>query len=332
LLAPKVTSTTPVDEVSGVLLNRAVSVNFSELLDPTTVNAETFSLSAGSTEVSGVVSYGGTVASFTPDSDLAANTEYTATLTTGISDLAVNPLAANIVWSFTTGTDVAKGPAPVNLGSASEFAILSKTGITNIPASAITGNIGASPITAAALNTVTCSEITGTIYGADDGYTATCFEGDAAANTLVANAVLDMGAAYRDAAGRTTPDFTELYAGDLSGQTLVPGLYKWGTDVLINSDVTLSGGANDVWILQIARDLIQAGSTQVTLTGGAQAKNVFWQVGGGTGVTLDTGAYFNGIILAEKGITVNTGATVNGRLLSQTAVTLDQNKVTQPAL
>ncbi|MFT6987482.1 MAG: hypothetical protein ACJAT7_003338, partial [Psychromonas sp.] len=339
-VAPTVTSTNPIADATAVAPNRAVSANFSEALDPVTVNTSTFTLSAGATAVAGVVSYNDKVLTFTPTSILAINTLYTATLTTAITDLAVNgnPLAANLVWSFTTGSEVAEGPAPVNLRTAEEFVILTKTGITNTGAhlSDITGNIGASPITAAAMDNVFCSEITGTIYGADAGYTGsgaiTCFAGAAADNIKVANAVLDMGTAYTDAAGRTTPDFTELYAGDISGQTLVPGLYKWGTNVLINTDVTLSGGANDVWILQIAGDVIQASATHVYLTGGAQAKNVFWQVGGGTGVALDTGAFFKGIVLAEKGITVNTGATVDGRLLSQTAVTLDQNPVTEPAL
>jgi len=122
-----------------------------------------------------------------------------------------------------------------------------------------------------------------------------------------------------------------LHAGDISGQTLVPGLYKWGTNVLINTNVTLAGSANDVWIFQVAGDIIQASATNVFLTGGALAKNVFWQVGGGTGVAINTGAVFEGVVLAVKGITVNTGATINGRLLSQTSVTLDQNPVTQPA-
>ena len=332
--SPTVNSTTPADAATGVLLNRAVTANFSEQLDPATVNAVTFTLSAGSTEVSGVVSYGGTVATLTPSSDLAADTEYTATLTTGITDLAANSLAATEVWSFTTGSAVAKGPAPVNLGSAGDFAILTKTGITNIPYSTITGNIGASPITANAIKPA-CSEVIGLIYGADAAYAEpTCvqFKGTAPDNTLVANAVLDMGLAYTDAAGRTTPDFTELHAGDLSGKTLVPGLYKWGTNVLINTDVTLSGGENDVWIFQVANNVTLASAKSVILEGGALAKNVFWQVGGGVGVALGTNSTFNGIVLAEKGITVNTGATVNGRLLSQTAVTLDQNTVTQPAL
>jgi hypothetical protein len=136
-------------------------------------------------------------------------------------------LIAPVVWSFTAHNANAAGPAPVNLGTAGNFVILTKTGITNVPTSHITGNIGASPITAAAMNNVTCAEITGTIYGADVAYTGngvtTCFKGAAADNTLVANAVLDMGTAYADAAGRTLPNFTELGAGDISGLTLAPG-------------------------------------------------------------------------------------------------------------
>jgi len=325
-VAPSVDSTNPADAATDVLLNRAVTAQMSEVLDPATVNTATFTLSDGGSTVSGVVSYGGTVVTFTPNSNLAKDTSYTATLTTGISDLAENKLLTAKTWIFKTGLTVAQGPAPVNLGTAADFAILSKTGITNIPTSKITGDIGASGITAASMNTVTCPEITGQIYGDDAGLTSTCYIKSGKAAT----AVLDMGIAYNDAAGRTTPDHTELYAGDLSGRTLLPGLYKWSSDVLINKDVYLEGGANDVWIFQIARDVIQASNTHVFLTNGAKAKNVFWQVGGGTGVALDTGATFNGIVLAEKGITVNTGATVNGRLLSQTAVTLDQNTVKEP--
>ena len=335
--APTVSSTDPADIAKGFALNRSITAVFSETLDPASVNPDSFTLTtnSGATSVSGAVSYSNRLATFNPDSNLAASTLYTATLTTGVTDLAANALAADFVWTFTTGTAIAAGPKPVNLRTAGDFVILTKTGITNVPASVITGNIGASPITAAAMDNVSCTEITGTIYGADAGYTGSgdvgCFLGTAPDNTRVANAVLDMGTAYTDAAGRTTPDFTELHAGDVSGQTLVPGLYKWGTDVLINTDVTLTGGANDVWVFQISGDIIQASGTNVFLTGGALAKNVFWQVGGGTGVALNTNAAFAGIVLAVKGITVNTGATVNGRLLSQTAVTLDQNTVTQPA-
>lgn len=253
---------------------------------------------------------------------------------------AILPMAALLTTilagcSSNGGGGIAGASTPVDLGSAENFVILSKTGITNIPMSVITGDIGASPITAASMDNVTCADISGTIYGADAAYTGSgdvsCFLGNAPDITLVANAILDMGTAYTNAAGRTTPDFTELYAGDISGQTLVPGLYKWGTGVLISTDVTLSGGPTDIWIFQIAGNLTQAGATSVILAGGALAKNIFWQVGGGVGVAIDTDAHFEGVILAAKGITVNTATSVNGRLLSQTAVTLDQNAITQPA-
>jgi hypothetical protein len=335
-VVPVVSSSSPADVATDVALNGSLSVNFSEALDPATVNTTTFTLSAGATPVAGKVSYSSNVATFTPTGNLTASTVYTATLTTAITDLAGNPLGANIVWNFTTGTATAAGPAAVNLRTAGDFVILTKSGITNVPTSAITGNIGASPITAAAMDNVFCSEMTtGTIYGSDAAYTGsgaiTCFAGTSADNTLVANAILDMGIAYADAADRTTPDFTELGAGDISGLTLVPGLYKWGTGVLINTDVTLSGGPNDVWIFQIAGDLTQANGTIVHLAGGALARNIFWQVGGGTGVAIGTTTVFEGVILAEKAINLNTGATVNGRLLAQTEVTLIQNTVTQPA-
>ena len=229
------------------------------------------------------------------------------------------------------------GPAPVDLLSVStnNFVILTKSGITNVPTSAITGNIGSSPITSAAMDNVTCAEITGTIFGVDAAYVGsgvvTCFAGNppAANKTLVDNAVLDMGTAYADAAARTNPaPVTELGAGDISGLTIAPGLYKWGTGVLINSDVTLSGGPNDVWIFQIAQGITQANGTRVNLTGGALAKNVFWQSFGV--VSIGTGAHFEGIVLAQTAINLTTGATVLGRLLAQTEVTLQQNTVTQP--
>jgi hypothetical protein len=225
------------------------------------------------------------------------------------------------------------GPAPVNLFSIStnNFVILTKAGITNVHTSAITGNIGASPITAAAMDNVFCPEITGLIYGVDAAYvgnsTVTCFHGTAPDKTLVDNAVLDMGTAYTDAAGRTA-DFTEVGAGNISGMTLPAGTYKWGTGVQIVTDVTLSGGANDVWIFQVAQGLTQSSGAQVKLIGGAQAKNVFWQAFGV--VDIGTTAVMNGVILSKTAISLKTGASATSRLLSQTEVTLQQNAVTSP--
>ena len=215
--------------------------------------------------------------------------------------------------------------APVRLGTAGTFAILTKTGITDVYASAITGDVGSSPITGAAI-LVTCTEVTGKIYSVDAAGPLPCRVTDA---PFLTSAVGDMEAAYLDAAGRTLPDFTELGTGEIGGLTLVPGLYKWGTGVSISRDVTLSGGPNDVWIFQIAGPLTQASATRVTLTGGALAKNVFWQVA--DVVVIGTTAHFEGNILAKTMIAVKTGASVNGRLLAQTAVTLQQNAVTQPA-
>jgi hypothetical protein len=137
-----------------------------------------------------------------------------------------------------------------------------------------------------------------------------------------------MQTAYTDAAGRTLPDHTELGSGNIGGMTLASGLYKWSTGVTIPTDVTLSGGPNDVWIFQIAGNLTIAGATSVLLSGGAQARNVFWQVAGGVGVDLATTSQFEGTILAEAGINLETGASINGRLLAQTAVTLDANSIT----
>jgi hypothetical protein len=195
----------------------------------------------------------------------------------------------------------------------------------------VTGNVGVSPIDSTAVTgfslTVdgtnqfsTSTQVTGQVRAPD-------YSSPTPAN--LTTAIGDMEGAYTDAAGRTTPDFTELGAGEIGGLTLVPGLYKWGTGVAISTDVTLEGGPNDVWIFQIAGDLTQANATRVTLAGGALPKNIFWQTFGIA--AIGTTAHFEGVILSQTAITLNTGATVNGRLLAQTAVTLDANAVTQPA-
>jgi len=217
------------------------------------------------------------------------------------------------------------GPAPVNLRSAGDFVILTKSGITDVPTSAVTGDVGTSPITGAA-DLLTCTEVTGIVVSVDAAGPAPCSMKNP---TRLTAAVLDMQTAYTDAAGRPNPDFTELRSGNIGGMTLAPGLYKWGTSVNLHTDVTLSGSENDVWILQIAGNLIESNGVSIHLKGGAQAKNVFWQVAGL--VTLGTTSHFEGIILSKTLIAVQTHASINGRLLSQTAVTLQMNKVTQPA-
>jgi ice-binding like protein len=216
-----------------------------------------------------------------------------------------------------------KGPAPVDLKSAASFAVLTKSGVTDVPGSVITGDVGASPITGAAIN-LTCVEVTGKSYSVDAAGPLPCRITNA---TLLTAAIKDMMTAYTNAAGRTLPTATNLGAGEIGGLTIAPGLYKWGTGVSISTDVTLSGGPNDVWIFQIAQTLNQASATKVVLSGGAQAKNVFWQSFGD--VTIQASAQFNGVILSQTAINLKTGASVNGQLLAQTQVTLEQNTVTK---
>ncbi len=108
----------------------------------------------------------------------------------------------------------------------------------------------------------------------------------------------------------------------------MPGLYKWGTGVEFATGVTLAGGADDIWIFQVAQDLTVGNGAILSLSGGAQAGNIFWQVAGQ--VTLGTTASFKGIILCQTLIAFNTGATMTGRALAQTAVTLDATAIVTP--
>jgi hypothetical protein len=214
--------------------------------------------------------------------------------------------------------------AVVNLRVAGNFVILSKSGITDVPKSAITGDIGSSPITGAAI-LVTCAEVVGTIYSVNAAGPLPCRVTNASRLTT---AVSNMQTAYTDAAGRSNPKFLNLGAGNIGGRTLKPGLYKWTSAVVIPTNVTISGGTNDVWIFQIAGTLKMSSAMKIILAGGAQAKNIFWQVAGA--VTLGTTSHFEGIILGKTGINLQTGASINGRLLAQTAVTLQKNTVKNP--
>ncbi len=214
--------------------------------------------------------------------------------------------------------------AGVNLGTAGNFAILSESGITDVYKSDITGDVGTSPITGAAL-LVSCDEVVGTIYTVDAAGPLPCRVTSA---NMLTTAIGDMQAAYSDAAGRTNPDFLDLGAGDIGGRTLTPGLYKWASTLTIPTDVTISGGPDDVFIFQIAGTLTMGSAVRINLTGGAQAKNIYWVASGA--VTFGTTSHFEGNILGATGINLQTGATINGRMLAQTAVTLQMNTIVQP--
>lgn len=245
-----------------------------------------------------------------------------------------SPTVANSVYKTSAATNSSSDKShsdvksnqtleAVNLGVAGNFVILSKTGITDVYKSAVTGDIGASPITGAAI-LLECDEVTGTIFSVDAAGPACKITDD----TRLTTAVGDMQTAYTNAAGRVNPDFLNLGAGSIGGKTLTPGLYTWTSDLLIPKDITISGSSTDVWIFQVAGNLDMSSAVRITLAGGAQAKNIFWQTAGA--VTLGTTSHFEGNILSQTGINLKTGASINGRMMAQTAVTLQMNTVTQP--
>ena len=212
----------------------------------------------------------------------------------------------------------------VDLGTAGGFVILSKTGITDVFPSAITGNIGSSPITGAAIH-LTCTEVTGNIYSVNAAGPLPC---RITAPSKLSIAIGDMQTAYTDAAGRINPRKLNLGAGNIGGRTLLNGLYKWTTGVDIPTDITITGSATDIFIFQISGTLKMSSGVKIKLTGGALAKNIIWQTTGN--VTLGTNSHFEGNILSKTAINLKTGASVNGRLLAQTAVTLQMNTVVKP--
>ena len=327
ILLPTLNSTDPINNGTDVIRNKVISLNFSEKMDPVTINTSTFTLKQGTTAVAGTVAYSGTKATFTPSSVLAVTTNYTATITTGAKDLAGNALASNTVWSFTTGSTIASIEA-VNLGTSGNYVILAKTAITNVPTSAITGDLGLSPAATSYITGLSLTNATG--FATSAQVTGKIFAADMVTPTSInlTTAVENMITAYNDAAGRPFPDFNELGTGNIGGKTLTPGVYKWTNTVTIPSNVTISGNATDIWIFQIAGNLTMSSAVRVNLSGGALAKNIFWQVAGQA--TFGPTSHFEGVILSKKDITFQTGASINGRVLAQTLVALDKNAITMP--
>ena len=198
---------------------------------------------------------------------------------------------------------------PVNLGTANSFAVLAGSTITNTGPTTINGDIGVSP--GSAITGFPPGIVSGTIHATD---------------AVALQAQTDLTIAYNDAAGREP---VTVVAGDLVGLTLVPGVYKSASSLLLTGTLTLDaqGAPNAVFIFQMGSTLTTASASNVNLINGAQACNVFWQVG--SSATLGTNSNFTGDILALTSITANTGAKVNGRLLARNgAVTLDTNTIT----
>ncbi len=224
---------------------------------------------------------------------------------------------------------VSQTQTPVNLGSTANFAVLAGSLVSNIPTSAVTGDIGLSPAAGSGITGFGVTEVTGKIYTVD----ATGPVGSTIAPELLTAAKGDLTIAYNNAAGRTpvpTGTFLNPGSGNIGGLSLVPGLYKFTSGASITgSDVTLTGSATDVWIFQIAAALNVGSGIKVILAGGAKAANIFWQVG--TSATLGTTSVFKGTIMADQSISLGTGASLEGRALaSNAAVTLASNAVNRP--
>jgi len=329
--APTVLSTVPAAAATSVAINASVRATFSGPMDGTTLTQATFTLTSGTpaVAVAGNVTSSGSTATFTPAANLAANTLFTATITTGAKSAGGIAMAALHRWTFTTGSTVAT-VAAVALGTAGDFAILAKSGISTVPTSSVTGDIGVSPATATAITGFALT-VDGTgVFATSPQVIGQVFAANYAVPTPanLTAAVGAMGLAFTDAAGRA-PTATELGTGNIGGLTLEPGVYKWGTGLLIPTDVTLTGSATDVWIFQIGQGLTVSSTAKVLLAGGALPKNIFWQVAGA--VALGSTSHLEGNVLGQTSIALATGASVNGRLLAQTAVTLQGNTVVEPA-
>lgn len=364
-IPPTVILVSPASAATNVPINTLIYAYFSESMDPLTVNTSTFSVATSSgVPVTGTILNGSLLnnASFIQLSNLAYNSTYTATITTGVKDLAANAMAANKVWTFTTAgppPPVAPPPAPagqsggvcvgaacVDIGTAANYVILSKAGVSSVPNSVVTGNVGVSPIARGGLTGwtlvteptdtyFTSAQVTGKLYSAD-------MTGGTTSSDL-STAVGNMQTAYTAAAAKPTSGGGLIAAcpgaagamsdvndvGAFGGSGALPaGVYTCAVNVTIPGTLTLNGTATDVWVFKITGTLTQSNGISVLLTGGALAKNVFWQVS--STVTMGTTAHMEGVILGFTNVILQTGATINGRLLAQTAVTLDTSGVTAP--
>jgi hypothetical protein len=317
---PTVVTVLPAVGASGVCQNTTVLATFGEAMNPATINSTTFTVTGPSmSAVTGQVSYDalGRGATFTPSANLALNTMYTATITTGAQNLFGTGLTTAYVWTFTTVTVACGTPAGPPLGSAAIFEVLAGSTVTNTGPTIISGgDVGLSP----------GSAVTGFPPG-----TLTTPAVMHITDPTAAQAELDLTTAYLYTAGLPAG---AVLPGDLSGLTFAPGVYTNSSTVqLLSGNVTLDaqGNANAVFIFQVGSTITTLAGTQVILANNAQASNVFWETG--SSATLGTNSIFMGTIMSLQSITLNTGATLTGRALARNgAVTLDSNIVTAPSV
>jgi hypothetical protein len=291
---------------------------------------------AGSnTHEGGLASDGASGASGGTSSDAAPDAQNAPLPDASASDAAAGgPTADSDVSNAADGTngpdaESTGSPQPVNLGTASGYAILAESAISTVPPSVVTGNVGVSPAAASFITGFALAADATSVFSTSPQVTGNVYAADYAVPTPsnLTTAVGDMQNAFTDAAGRA-PDVTELGAGSIGGMTLTRGVYKWSTGLLIPTNLTLDGSGTDVWIFQIAQGLTVSSATSVVLTGGAVAANVFWEVAGA--VQVGTTAHLEGTVLGQTAINLATGASINGRLLAQTAVSIDTSVVAKP--
>lgn len=310
---PTVISTDPANNATSVPLNKVISATFSVPMDAATLNINTFKLKLGSTAVSGVITYSGSTAYFTPNVLLLSGNTYTATITTGAQNVAGTAMAADYVWTFTTKDPL--GPISPDLKSAGNFGILAGTGISNNAGFSIINDmdVGISPgVRSSITGFGPAVVVNGAIYASDDASPA----GVAA---MLIQAKQDLTDVYLYAEGATSPAPATV-SGDQGGKTLAPGIYKSTSTLLIqNGNLTLDaqGDVNAVWIFQVASGFTTVGGAggSIILSGGAKASNVYWQVG--SSATIGDYTSFKGNILALTSITMNSHAVADGRMLAR---------------
>jgi hypothetical protein len=321
-----------------VAINKTIAATFDEALNPATLPGSFTLAGPGLTPVPGVVTVVGSAATFDPDDDLAPSTTFTATISTAAQALSGDALAAAYVWTFTTGTEAAQvlPQLAVPLGSASPFAVLASAAITDIPTSFITGNVGLTPDAGSNISgfslPASCPEVVGLMFAVDASGPA-CAQIDP---VLLDNAKIDAGIAFVDAnaSARGTP---QAIAGDLNGLTLYPGLYESGSSLEISPGGFLyldaQGDSSAVFIIRSATSITTSDTSEVVLTKGAKAANVFWTAG--SAATLGTNSIMKGSLLAGTAISLQTGANLEGRALNQgpsaAAITLDTSTITVPS-
>jgi len=353
-IAPNVISTNPTDQATNVAINRTVNATFDESMDPATINSASFKLDGpGPNPISGTVTYnaGSKIATFTASSDLAPGTQFTATITTAVKDLAGNALAVNKTWTFTTGTQ--RAIQPVALGTAASFGTFGGgAGMTNQGLfTVINGDI----TTTGASTTVTGfhdsvgdiytetplnkGQVNGRIYTAPPTPGGAGVGGNATTEAIAIQAASDANTAYNNLTPASIPGGTDPGAGQLGGLTLPPGVYQaaGGTFMITGSDLTLDaqGDSNAVWVFQMAASLTVGGPAAprtVNMINGAQAKNVFWQVGSAATINGAGGGTMVGTIIASSGVTFSTAGnviltTLNGRALGLNASTTLVNTI-----